>query len=95
MTAVSRVVSDTELPCPSAPILRRSSEPVLELIDDPLDFSFGAAAGISVSAFEQIHEIVLLAIDPVEIVRAELSPVVVHLVTKLFPLCAKNVHLHS
>src|SRR5262249_32854983 len=84
-------VSATELPFQ----LRRSSEFVLEFIHDALDFSFGAAAGISVAPLEQIHEVVPLAVDPVEIVGAELSPVVVHFIKKLLPLFAKSICLHS
>jgi hypothetical protein len=45
--------------------LRRSSELVLELVDDALDFSFGTAASISISPFEQIHEVIPLAVDAV------------------------------
>src|SRR5207247_7251698 len=78
--------------CPR--ISRRSSELVLELAHDALNFTFGAAASISVPGFEQIHEVVALAVDSVEIVRAQLGPLMVEFIAKLLPFGSENVWLH-
>ena len=72
----------------------RSSELVLEFGHDSLDFSFGAATSISVSPFQQAHEVVTFAVDPVEFLRTELSPLVVQFISKVFPLRPQNVQPH-
>ena len=70
---------------------RRSPELVLELIHDSLDLPLGAAASISVSPFEQINEVVAPAVDSVDILGTELSPVVVQFASKLLPPGSENV----
>ena len=72
----------------------RSSELVLEFGHDSLDFSFGAATSISVSSFQQAHKVVTFAVDPVEFIGTELSPLVVQFISKLFPLRPQNVQPH-
>jgi hypothetical protein len=76
------------------PPLRRPSKLVLELGHNTLDLFFSAPSRISVSAFEQDDEVIAQAIDLIEIVRTEFSPVVVDFVSKVLPLCPENVLMH-
>jgi hypothetical protein len=73
--------------------LGRSTESVLELAHKSIDFPFGATARVSVPSFQQEHQVVALAVDAVEFVRAELVPVVMQLFSTLFPFHNENVFL--
>jgi hypothetical protein len=73
---------------------RRSSKLVFKLGPNALDFSFGAAASISVPPFEEVHEVVALASDSIEIIGTEFSPLGIDFIPKVLPLHFENVGLH-
>ena len=74
--------------------LRRTPELVLEVSQDSFDLSFGTASRESVSAFEQIYEIVAPAVYSIDIIRTEFVPVVIDYISKMFPLCSENILVH-
>jgi hypothetical protein len=73
---------------------RRSAQSIFELVHESLDLPFCAAARISVPAFQQDYKDIPLSVDLIEIVRAELLPFMVQLVTQLFPPGGQNVLVH-
>jgi hypothetical protein len=74
--------------------LRCPAEPVRELIDDEVDLSLGAPARIAIAAFEKEDEIVALAVNAIEIISAEVLPLIVEFTSKMLPLCSQNILVH-
>jgi len=74
--------------------LGRPSQLVFELGHNAFDLFFSAPSRIAIFAFEQNDEVISPAVDLIEIIGTEFSPVVVDFISEVLPLCPENVLLH-
>src|SRR5262245_15575254 len=76
-------------------LLRCSPKLVLKLRYDSFDLPFGAVSRVSILILEQRNELGPSAVDAIDFVGTELSPMVFDFTTKLLPLCLKNIKFHA
>jgi hypothetical protein len=80
---------------PLHPNLGRSTKPVLEFIHDTIDFLFGAAPRIAISALKQDHQIGAPPLDSIDFIGAQLSPMVLDFISELLPFGFESIELHE
>jgi hypothetical protein len=60
-----------------------------------VDLLSGLILGVAVALLEQAFELILLAVDDVQVVVSELTPLLLHLAFSLFPVALDAIPVHG